>query len=195
MTVPKYYELFNPVLGAIKRLGGSASIQELNEEVLKELQLSPQEASTPHGDRGTEVAYRLAWARSYLKAYGVLAISGRGVWSLTGEGAEADSVDPEAVVRRVRELYYERRSTRGETKGEVPTEELEADLEMSWREQLQTILLNLSPDKFERLCQRLLRESGFVQVRVTGKSGDGGIDGVGVVRIGGLLGFSVLFQC
>jgi len=48
---------------------------------------------------------------------------------------------------------------------------------------------------FERLSQRLLRESGFVEVKVTGRSGDGGIDGVGVVRLGGLLGFPVLFQC
>ena len=38
-------------------------------------------------------------------------------------------------------------------------------------------------------------ESGFVEVKVTGRSGDGGIDGVGIVRLGGLLGFPVLFQC
>ncbi len=57
------------------------------------------------------------------------------------------------------------------------------------------ILIALPPDAFERLCQRLLRESGFVQVSVTGKSGDGEIDGVGIVRIGGLLGFPILFQC
>jgi len=71
----------------------------------------------------------------------------------------------------------------------------EAVLEETWREELLTKLLNLSPDAFERLCQRLLRESGFVEVRVTGRSGDGGIDGVGIVRLGGLLGFPVLFQC
>jgi restriction system protein len=58
-----------------------------------------------------------------------------------------------------------------------------------------TVLLNLKPDAFERLCQRMLRESGFTQVRVTGKSGDGGIDGVGLVQLGGLLSFPVLFQC
>jgi restriction system protein len=41
----------------------------------------------------------------------------------------------------------------------------------------------------------LLRESGFIQVEVTGRSGDGGIDGKGVVRIGGILSFHVVFQC
>lgn len=73
--------------------------------------------------------------------------------------------------------------------------ETEAILEETWREKLLTKLLSLSPAAFERLCQRLLRESGFVEVKVTGRSGDGGIDGVGIVRLGGLLGFPVLFQC
>lgn len=52
----------------------------------------------------------------------------------------------------------------------------------------------MDPSAFERLAQRLLRESDFVKVEVTGKSGDGGIDGSGVLRIG-LISFQVLFQC
>ena len=40
-----------------------------------------------------------------------------------------------------------------------------------------------------------MRESGFIQVEVTGRSGDGGIDGHGVLRVGGLLSFPVIFQC
>ncbi len=43
--------------------------------------------------------------------------------------------------------------------------------------------------------QRLLRESGFIQVEVTGQSGDGGIDGKGIMRLGGMLSFHVIFQC
>ena len=45
--------------------------------------------------------------------------------------------------------------------------------------------MTLDPAAFERLIQRLLRESGFIQVQVTGKSGDGGIDGIGIARING----------
>jgi restriction system protein len=52
----------------------------------------------------------------------------------------------------------------------------------------------MPPDNFERLSQRILRESGFSQVEVTGKSGDGGIDGIGVLTIS-LLSFQVFFQC
>jgi restriction system protein len=77
----------------------------------------------------------------------------------------------------------------------VSPAEAEVVLEYSWRNELLTQLQKLSPAAFERLCQRLLRESGFVEVRVTGKTGDGGIDGVGIVQLGGLLGFPILFQC
>ena len=55
-------------------------------------------------------------------------------------------------------------------------------------------MLAMQPDAFERLAQRLLREAGFVRVEVRGKSGDGGIDGVGVLRVN-LVSFQVYFQC
>jgi restriction system protein len=57
-----------------------------------------------------------------------------------------------------------------------------------------TLTRNVSADAFERLVQRLLRESGFVQVKVTGRTGDGGIDGKGMARIHGLMSFHVVFQ-
>jgi restriction system protein len=63
-----------------------------------------------------------------------------------------------------------------------------------WQEELLDVILKMSPSAFERLVQRLLRESGFVQVEVTGQSGDGGIDGHGIMRLGGLLSFHVIFQ-
>lgn len=67
--------------------------------------------------------------------------------------------------------------------------------DIGWEDKLLDVLKSMPPDAFERLCQRLLRESGFIQVEVTGKTSDGGIDGKGVVRIGGLLSFHVIFQC
>ncbi|HEY6375652.1 MAG TPA: restriction endonuclease [Edaphobacter sp.] len=68
--------------------------------------------------------------------------------------------------------------------------------ELDWRRRLHGILTKkLSPAAFERLVQRVLREAGFSQVEVTGRSGDGGIDGKGIARIHGLMSFHVLFQC
>ena len=65
---------------------------------------------------------------------------------------------------------------------------------MAWNDQLLSALLDIEPDAFERVSQRLLREAGFVKVEVRGKPGDGGIDGVGILRVD-LVTFQVYFQC
>lgn len=197
MPVPQYDRLFNPLLDALKALGGSASIVELDEEVTKRLKLSPAEISEPHNDRYTKLEYRLAWARTYLKHFGLLENSSRGVWVLTSKGQEVSQVDPGEVTRYVRQKTRASR-TAAQSDGVSNIEArvvAEAELEHSWKERLLMVLRNLPPDAFERLCQRLLRESGFVQVKVTGRTGDGGIDGVGLVQLGGLLSFPVIFQC
>jgi restriction system protein len=203
MAIPPYTELLNPLLAALRRLGGSASIAELDEEVIKGLGLSEEEIATPHGQRDTEIEYRLAWARTYLKGYNVITNSARGVWALTSDGQAVQAVDPITVVQVVRaksRAGRKQKSTNAtdpavDVSGLDAVADAEAVLERNWRDELQATLLNLTPTAFERLCQRLLRESGFVEVRVTGRTGDGGIDGVGVVRLGGLLGFPILFQC
>jgi len=199
MSIPKFDDLFNPVLEALKKLGGSASISELDEEVTKNLHLTDKEIAEAHNERMTKLQYRLAWARTYLKAYELLNNSERGIWVLTAKGKDVDTVDSRQVTRFVRDLRKSKSSIivvkDPETIAGVEIAEAEAVLEETWREELMTQLLELAPDAFERLCQRLLRESGFVEVKVTGRSGDGGIDGVGIVRLGGLLGFPVLFQC
>ena len=66
--------------------------------------------------------------------------------------------------------------------------------EIAWQDLLLDCLLKMAPSAFERLCQKILRESGFIKVDVTGRSGDGGIDGIGVLRLN-LLSFHVFFQC
>ena len=88
--------------------------------------------------------------------------------------------------------------TQKESEAENEDESLVGDTSedsRSWREELLDVLLNLHPSAFERLCQRILRESGFTEVNVTGRPGDGGIDGEGVLRIEGLISFPVKFQC
>lgn len=198
--VPSHDQLFNPTLRALRELGGSASITELLDQVINILGPPTEVVEQPHnGKRNqTELEYRLAWARTYLKKYGLVHNSERGVWALTPRGHEAGTVDPQAVNRFVREQSVRERQGRtdsteiDERRTEPETEQEETD---SWRETLMATLLQMSPDAFERLCQRLLRESGFIQVEVTGRSGDGGIDGHGLVRLAGLISFPVIFQC
>lgn len=107
-------------------------------------------------------------------------------------------VDPRDVVRFVHE--QSRRERQGRTEAtEVDERTTESDVSdeetATWRETLMATLLEMQPDAFERLCQRVLRESGFIQVEVTGRSSDGGIDGHGIVRLAGLISFPVIFQC
>lgn len=193
MKLPRHYELFNPVLQAIRELSGSASIAELDETVTKNLNLPEDVVVQPHGSgRITELQYRLAWARSYLKAYGLLDNSKRGVWHLTAQGADTSAVDPKLVKRYVQGLH----AAKGKANSQEPVAEVpEAEPEDDWREILLRRLLEMPADAFERLSQRILRESGFTRVTVTGQSNDGGIDGTGIVQLGNLLSFPILFQC
>jgi restriction system protein len=186
MGVPKYDGLFNALLKAMHQLGGSASITEQEDAVASILKLSDKEIAEIHRGNRTKLSYRLAWARNYLKRFGLLENSNRGVWSLTPTGNKSHTVDKEEVKRVVKAL----RKAQGEEPEAIEPEESAP----SWEEKLLEIVRTIPPSAFERLCQRLLRESGFVHVEVSGRTGDGGIDGKGVVRIGGLLSFHVKFQ-
>lgn len=192
VDVPTFDALMNPVIQALKNLGGSGTIEEINNEVSEIAGLSDEQIEILHNpEKGgqTEVEYRLAWTRTYLKKYGVLENSSRGVWALTSKGRQLDRVNPKTVRRFVQEQGRKDRIV------SVEDELDEAGTDASWRDELLDTLLKIEPSAFERLIQRLLRESGFIQVEVTGQSGDGGIDGKGIMRLGGLLSFHVIFQC
>ncbi len=213
-SVPTISELVNPTLKALRALGGSASIEEIANRVIEDMSLSPQVVQALHSDgRQTKLKYNLAWSRTYLKVYGLLNNSSRGVWSLTALGRHNEHVDTNEVMRVYRHGMGEgggKPNNAGLTEDSpgavvptsegLPTEEsgpIEDSLDefASWREKLSAALLSMTPDAFERLCMRLLREAGFIEVTVTGKSGDGGIDGHGIIRLAGLISFPVLFQC
>lgn len=185
----KYDELFNATLQALHNLGGSSSISEMQDEVADILQLTEEEVNAPHKGNRTKLSYRLAWSRNYLKRYGALENSTRGVWALTEKGKGLKEVDKAEVNKYVKSIDKSNGSATN-----VKDEESEAVGVLEWEEQLLEVIKNIQPDQFERLCQRLLRELGFIDVEVTGRSGDGGIDGKGILRLGGVLSFHVAFQ-
>ncbi len=194
MSIPKFEDLLNPALKAVHKLGGSASVSEMEEEVAKTLNLSDRQVNEIHRGNRTEFGYRLAWSRYYLKKFGLFENSIRGIWALTPEGKRMRRVDKAKVLKSVRTSIKE--SDTPKKVGPRSTgEEIGSGLTDTWRDELISLVKSIAPDAFERLCQRILRESGFVQVEVTGRSGDGGIDGKGVVKISGLLSFPVVFQC
>ncbi|WP_243546226.1 restriction endonuclease [Pseudodesulfovibrio tunisiensis] len=192
MIIPKYHEMVIPTLTVIDELGGSGTIQEIAEGVIQLLNLPEEVTSPPHNPEKssqTEVEYRLAWARTYLKKVGLIENSKRGVWSFTDKYQRGMKLDAEEIVQTVRGLT---KNSRKKVIDDAP----EALPEMGdWREVIHQAVLALDPSAFERLAKRILREIGFVQVEVTGQSGDGGIDGKGIVKIQDVLSYHVVFQC
>ncbi len=200
-TIPRYDQLMNPVIQALRDLGGSGSVDEIYEKVVERSKLPEEVLSTlhdPESGNQTEVQYQLAWARTYLKRFGILESSRRGIWTLTRKAESISQVEPKEVQRFVRKAVRKERESRpGKAQKSATGQEAEEPEEVqSWRITLHHVLTKvLSADAFERLIQRLLRESGFIQVEVTGRSGDGGIDGKGIARIHGFMSFHVVFQC
>jgi restriction system protein len=198
VVVPRHLDLMTPTLQALRQLGGSATIAELVDKVIDILKPSSEILEHPHGDgRNTELEYQLAWARTYLKKYGLLTNSAHGVWALTPKASGITVVDTDAVIKVLR-ADRQPRKQRGRRHARVDAGGVAASpvaQEDSWRDRLLTALLAMKPAAFERLSQRLLRESGFIEVEVTGRSGDGGIDGHGIIRVARLISFPVLFQC
>lgn len=187
----KYDELFNPVLQALHRLGGSGKNSEIEEQVIAILGLSDAEVEDIHRGNTSKLSYRSAWARNYLKRLGLIENSSRAVWSLTVEGRNTKEIDKDEAKRVVKELSGVKTDSPTLTDSIDESPELN---ELSWEEEIVDTMKKMEPDAFERLSQRLLRELGFSNVEVTGKSGDGGIDGVGVIKLGGIMSFHVVFQ-
>lgn len=192
-----YDQLMNPLLRALIELGGSASNSELLNKVIEQEKLSDDITSVLHNaEKGnqTEIGYRLAWARTYLKKAGYIINSSHAVWSITEHGRKNPSVDSDFIVRLVQGRLTDATVTPSGVEV-IPEDEIPDEI-LEWREELHHILINqMTPDAFERLTQRLLRESGFINVQVTGRTGDGGIDGKGIARINGLMSFHIAFQC
>lgn len=194
VEVPKYHDFFDAVLQSLKDLGGSGTNQEIYEKVTNNLGMSDEVLDVLHNEGPmTKVEYRLRWTQTYLKKDGAITNHTKGVWTLLPRGKEMSDSDISGVRERVKKLLKEERTKK---KKNTPDLESSEDLaeDILWNIELLDILKAMDPSSFERLSQRLLRESGFVRVQVTGKSGDGGIDGVGVLRMN-LVSFQVMFQC
>ena len=204
---PTYTELIVPTYQALIKLGGSGTNNEICEQVIKDLQLSDEVVDESHlgSENQTELEYQLAWARTYLKNFGVIINSARSVWSITPDYTTGVELDAREIVSYTANRNAERRKGRRKIEevncenpddGIAENDETEYPDEIKpWRQRLAEVLQNMDPYGFERLTQRVLRECGFTQVEVTKKSGDGGIDGTGKLKINGIFSFNVAFQC
>jgi restriction system protein len=195
---------------ALKAIGGSASIQELDEKVAEVEGVTEveQQYMMPGADTRPRMNYYLAWARTYLRRGGALENSSRGIWALTEFGSSIASRDQtlkiyDTIQQEERDKARAKRDVEKRRDGKLSVSPATPNLPFEaegpperkgWKPELLEILKAMEPSAFERLAQRLLREAGFTKVEVRGKSGDGGIDGVGVLRVN-LVSFQVFFQC
>ena len=192
--VPRQEDMYEAVLVVLKGLGGSATRQEIDEGVADYMKLSDDQINQLHSESGTrtKLNYNLAWSRTYLKTAGLLDNSQRGIWLLTPKGYSINKVDKTKIKANLRAKH---RSNGNAEKPVDSQDDADPNTVDAWRGELIETVLELPPDGFERLCQYILRESGFIEVEVIGKSGDGGIDGKGNMQLSGLLKFQCYFQC
>lgn len=201
---PKFVRFFGPIVQALRELGGSARPSEVRNHIVEALQISEaeQEEPLPSGVQ-TRFDNQVHWARFYLAKAGIIESSGHGVWSLTEKAEAIEDLSHEWALSLFRKVHSGFDKNQGRDTG-TPSDDDDDNAVApddvttavrGHRAAVLDVLRALPPAGFERFCQRLLRESGFEEVKVTGKSGDGGIDGNGVLQVNALVSFKVLFQC
>ena len=195
VEMPIAYDLMWPTIRALRELGGSARIAEIVDHVIEAEGFTEEQLAATVGKAGhPKVVYNLGWARTNLKNIGLLENSSRGVWALTAGGWRIERVQMDADWVEWQDADRRRRAEKRRTEHDDEGDDFDDDSEANWKEMLLGRLGSLSPSGFERLAQRLLREAGFQNVEVLGRSGDGGIDGVGIYRVS-LVSFQTFFQC
>jgi restriction system protein len=203
-SAPEFVRYIGPVIETLVELGGSGRPDEVRGAIARKLNISEEEQSRPlPSGVQTRFENQVHWARFYLAKGGYIDASQRGVWTLT-EKARALGAVTSAQARDIyRSVAAEFSKPRVDTNAAIagsPDEEVAPSTEaehlfMNYRQVLAGKLQSLPPAGFERFCQRLLREAGFEEVTITGRSGDGGIDGIGILQVNPLVSFKVLFQC
>ena len=197
---PEFLRFCIPIVEVLHELGGSGRPAEVTDLVVERMNISEAEQEATNKNGGSRIRNQVAWARFYMVKAGLLSSSQRGVWGLTEKGRDV-KIDEKfvlALFRDVHQAFVEERTSRKAVEASAAEDDTAidaVDAGIDYRNNLLSMLQALPPEGFERVCQRLLRESGFQEVAVTGKTGDGGIDGHGILQINPFVSFKVLFQC
>ena len=193
-SLPQFTRYVGPLIEAVRELGGSGRPDEVRTVIAKNLRLSDEEQSEqlPSGVQ-TRYENQVHWARFYLAKAGYIDASQRGVWTLTEKGRALTKVTQDEIRQIIKDVAAQTKSNAAEQDDADAASDSPPTTD--YRQELAQTLQSLTPEGFERFCQRLLRESGFQEVTVTGRSGDGGIDGIGILEVNALVSFKVLFQC
>jgi restriction system protein len=194
----EFVRWMGPILDALRELGGSGKPREVCDLIAERQGLSDKKLEETLKSGQTRYYNQVHWARQYLVWEGLLDGSTRGIWTLTPSGYKAHLDTPEGhriFLKWVKVHASSRKKGEEErSAGAVPAEvEVIADTDHKFL--LLELLKKVTPEGFERICARLLRESGFEKVTVTGGPKDEGIDGLGILQVNPFVSFKVLFQC
>ena len=184
----------------LRELGGSGLPAEVTDLVIERMNIPEADQEVTNKNGGSRIRNQIAWARFYMVKAGLLSSSQRGVWGLTEKGRDVKMNEDFVLTlfQDVRQTFTEESKSRKAAESSTAEDDTDVDsvdTSADYRSELLSTLQSLPPEGFERVCQRLLREFGFQQVAVTGRTGDGGIDGHGILQINPLVSFKVLFQC
>ncbi len=193
---PDFIKYYVPIIEVLQEIGGSGTVAEVIDLVIEKLGISEEEQADTLKSGGSRVRNRVQWARLYLVKAGFLDSSKRGVWNLTEKGLKIkpQELDVIGTFKEVQKGFQETKKKKDSIQEESDGD-IQEEVTTNYRADLLNTLQNLHPNGFERICQRLLREHGFQKVKVLGRSGDGGIDGYGLLEMNPFVSFSVLFQC
>lgn len=199
---PQFVLWMPRILDCLRALGDSASSAEAIAWLGKEFKVSEEERARVNKHNVRHFDNKVAWAKQYLTWESLVDSSKRGVWALTPTG-KTTFLSHEAalaIYRKWAAIYRERkasekRNEKPEDASEVEAEETAPAIQETAGEELLEVLRSLTPSGFERVCMRMMRESGFEKVEVTGKSHDQGIDGIGILLVNRFVTIKVVFQC
>lgn len=203
---PQFVRHFAPVLRALEEVGGSARPSEVIERVAELEETTDAQRAEVTESGQPRFDNQVNWARFYLAQAGYIDRSVRGVWTMTDAGREAlamGQAEALAVFKGVQGKFTRVAAVGAPTVSSVdldtapdgPADTSETFVGLHYRDLFLQRLRHVSPGDFERFCRRLLLECGFQSVTVTGRSGDGGIDAIGLLQTNRLVSTKVLVQC
>ena len=203
--LPKWDDLMWETLQALRDMPMPVTINAASDAVSDRLNLTDDQRSIPsHDQRWSYVRFQVGFVMSDLKGIGALDQPKRRLYNLTADGTDLSKEDMvHRHARRNQEIRERKRARKATVDAPVDPDEADGiaeanqpdEHELSWRQELLEALKNVSPAAFEQLAAALLEAADFDEVEVTGRSGDGGIDGIGVYHPSGLISFRTAFQC
>lgn len=192
---PQFLDYTIPIIEILKENGGSGNASEIVDKVIELLNIPEAIVDETNASGQSIVKNRIQWARFYLLKAGLIGSKKRGEWELTQEGFDAklNSDEVYKMFREVHKHYEGVNRKKGKKQEEDSDEEIVEDEEHSV--QLLNILKKLKPEGFEKISKRFLTELQIHEIVITGRSGDQGIDGTGVIKLNEVVNFNIVFQC